>query len=208
MLIVFEGIDGSGKSSVLAAVKQRLADLGVECEATSEFGRPEDWSVDARENLMASRNAQEELHYVMGTRVVHHERILGPLLALNHIVLMDRFLMSTMAYQSSLTISEDFLLQRHIGLELPVPDITFLIDVASETAKQRIAHRQDQSKIDQRPVAFFDEARGRYRRATQKLLSVGWDVQIINGEVPLAIIAENVATRVMAKIKATAGVAA
>lgn len=208
MLIVFEGIDGSGKSSVLAATQERLADQGLHAEATSEFGRAEDWSKEARQKLLSARNTQEELHHVMAARELHHQRILSPLLAAGTAVLMDRYIMSTMAYQSSLTVSEDFLLQRHKALSLPVPDLTILIDLASETAVQRIAHRQDSNRIDLRPLHFFEEAGARFKRAAQRLLCLGWDVQLVNGELPLAIIAEDVAIRVMDKINAASGSAA
>src|SRR5690606_21505732 len=141
MLIVFEGLDGSGKTSLIQLTKERLQQrLDIEVHTTSELGRKEWWSQGARKAVMAARNQQEQLHHIIDARLTHFENVLERLLADDQVVLMDRFLMSTMAYQGCATISPGWLLQRHRVLGLPIPNLTFYIDLPVDTAIQRLAH--------------------------------------------------------------------
>src|SRR5690606_4262901 len=119
MLIVFEGLDGSGKTSLIQLTKERLQQLlDIEVHTTSELGRNGWWSQGARKGVMAARNQQEQLNYIIDARLTHYENVLQQLLADDQVVLMDRYLLSTMAYQGCATISYGWLLGRHLAHEL------------------------------------------------------------------------------------------
>src|SRR5690606_36105926 len=130
MLIVFEGLDGSGKTSLIQLTKERLQQrLDIDVHTTSELGRAEWWSTGARKAVMDARNQQEQLHHIIDARLTHYENVLQKLLADDQVVLMYRYLLSTMAYQGCATISYGWLLARHKALDLPTPALTFYLEL-------------------------------------------------------------------------------
>lgn len=193
MFIVFEGIDGSGKSSVISAVEQLLKTEGHSVQKTSEFGRSDSWSIEAREKLMAARNAQEELHVIMNTRCTHYLNVLAPALREDSIVLMDRYLMSTIAYQGSQTISPSWLIGNHDAQRLPMPDLVIYLDISMETSQQRRQHRPESNKIDQRPPEFFSESLLKYWSSMECLKPHGWRIECLNAELPLSSVIDSAA---------------
>lgn len=193
MLIVFEGLDGSGKTSLIQLTKERLQQrLDIEVHTTSELGRSELCSVGARKAVMAARNQQEQLHYVIDARLTHYENVLQRLLSDDQVVLMDRYLLSTMAYQGCATISYGWLLGRHNALGLPRPALTFYLDLPVDTALQRLEHRPDPSRFDSRPREFFEEAHRRFEEGVVCCMDAGWNVSVLNAELPLAELSNRV----------------
>jgi len=193
MLIVFEGLDGSGKTSLIQLTKERLQQrLDIEVHTTSELGRKEWWSQGARKAVMAARNQQEQLNHIIDARLTHYENVLQQLLADDQVVLMDRYLLSTMAYQGCATISYGWLLGRHYAHELPKPDLTFYLDLPVDTALQRLEHRPDPSRFDSRPRQMFEETHRRFGEAVMCCMDSGWNVSVLNAELPLAELSNRV----------------
>src|SRR5690606_38076620 len=193
MLIVFEGLDGSGKTSLIQLTKERLQQrLDIEVHTTSELGRKEWWSTGARTAVMAARNQQEQLNIIIDARLTHWENVLQQLLADDQVVLMDRYLLSTMAYQSCATISYSWLLGRHNALGLPRPDLTFYLDLPVDTALQRLEHRPDPSRFDSRSRELFEETLRRFEEGVICCMDAGWNISVLNAELPLAELSNRV----------------
>lgn len=185
MLIAFEGIDACGKTTLANAVMDRLQDLGHTVSLTSELGREESWSVTARERLMRARNKQEQYTAVVGARTTHYCLILRALRP-STIVLMDRYLLSTMAYQTGdAGLSANTMLSLHKLSDLPVPDLTIFVDLAPEVAEQRIKARGKADAFDSKGIDYFREVQSRYRSSITLLQCNDWNVAVINGESPL-----------------------
>src|SRR5690606_28355449 len=146
----------------------------------------------ARTAVMAARNQQEQLNIIIDARLTHWESVLQKLLADDQVVLMDRYLLSTMAYQGCATISYGWLLQRHSVLGLPKPDLTFYLDLPVDTAMQRLEHRPDPSRFDARPRELFEETHRRFEEATICCMDAGWNVSVLNAELPLAELSNRV----------------
>jgi len=97
-LIAFEGIDGVGKSTHLRATNDFLTGLSIPNLATQELGGS-DIGKKCRELLMHDIDPTEELLAISLARRWHFRNIVEPAIAEGKIVLIDRFIESTWAYQ-------------------------------------------------------------------------------------------------------------
>lgn len=135
MLIVFEGIDGSGKSTQVKLLAENLRQKGLTAVLTSEpslgpFGR-------RIRSLLKRLTPQEEMGLFTEDRKDHVKSVILPALQAGNIVICDRYYYSSAAYQGARGL--DPLLIIKINREFaPKPDITFFLDLSPETALTRI----------------------------------------------------------------------
>lgn len=145
--ITFEGIDGSGKSTQARALAEALRAGGRDVVLTREPGG----SAGAEEIRALVLNgdpdrwsAETELLLFTAARRDHVERTIRPALDAGRIVVCDRYVDSTRAYQGltrgDLRGKVDALHELMIGLE---PDLTFLIDIDPKLALERAVARPD-----------------------------------------------------------------
>ncbi|QEK39220.1 dTMP kinase [Candidatus Nesciobacter abundans] len=103
LFIVFEGIDGVGKTSHINSLKDFLMNEGLDVIVTSEFSEPE-IGKDLKQIFVQKKLANlEELLLVNALRSWHYRKVIQPALNNGKCVIMDRFIDSTWAYQ----INED-----------------------------------------------------------------------------------------------------
>jgi dTMP kinase len=164
MFIVVEGIDGSGKTTLIEEISKQLAAKGYAPVITSEFGSTLPWSGQLRQQLMEnSGNVREEYATIMLARYSHYQSVLEPHLSAGHIVLMDRYQLSTIGYQGQLndmgdpTVRE--IIDDHQMCGWPVPDLTILLDCDPGTAYMRSNERGKVDAFDSRGLEFFKRAR-------------------------------------------------
>lgn len=208
MLIVFEGIDGAGKTTLAHAVKLALESLGLKAIVTSEFGRADAWSVEGKKQLMAARNQREEYNAVMLTRLAHQGDVLNRTPDTT-IILMDRFLPSTIAYQGCQTIPPSIMISDHASQHLPVPDLTILLELNPAVAHERAKHRGDRDKFDTRNVDHYAETQRRFWTAMDLLKGQGWESISLSGDLPMVRNAEACVAAIMERVrKASEGAAA
>ena len=170
MFVVFEGPEGAGKSTQLRLMSEWLVARGHEVVAVREPGGtvlgdeirrilldPESDIVPAAEALlfMASR-----------AQLVH--RVLRPAIEKRSIVLVDRFFLSTYAYQGAgRGISTDDLVAANkaatAGL---VPDLTVLLDLPTDEGLARVARRGAHDRIERATNAFHFRVAAEFRRFT------------------------------------------
>ena len=139
VLIVFEGIDGSGKTSQVRRLAQRLIDLGYHVVTSKE---PTDGPYGRRIKLIAAEGregvtARQELDLFLKDREEHVREVVGPALDAGRIVILDRYYFSSMAYQGALGIDPD-LIQRENEAFAPVPDIVVLFEISPKESLGRI----------------------------------------------------------------------
>ena len=142
MLITFEGIDGSGKSTQLKLLKDRLCEESVPVSVFREPGGTE-LSEMIRAMLL---NPEIEMHPVTELLLFSAARSqliaqkVLPELQKEHVVLLDRFYDSTIAYQGYGRKSIDTELineMNHIASHNLVPDLTFYMKISLEEAELR-----------------------------------------------------------------------
>ncbi len=142
LLIVFEGIDGTGKSTQLDLLAQYLIDNNYPVITTRE---PTDgqYGIKIRE-LYSKRNSvskEEELELFINDRKEHVKHLIQPALAQNKIVLCDRYFLSTVAYQGAVGFDPQEIFVRNSFA--PDPDLALLFVAKPELSVQRIAKRGD-----------------------------------------------------------------
>ena len=143
-LIVFEGIDGSGKSSQVERLADTLGQAGHTVIATreptnGEFGR----KIRALSTRDAPLSPQEELDLFERDRREHVEEVIGPALERGEVVISDRYFLSTAAYQGARGLDSMEILRAHEAL-FPIPDVVFLIEIPPAAALLRIDARGEE----------------------------------------------------------------
>lgn len=157
--ISFEGIEGSGKSTQSKKLYEYFLNNRVDSILTREPG-----GCDAGEKIreiLLDENIpklcpQSELLLNFTARLEHIEKIIKPALQNNKIVICDRFIDSTFAYQgSALGLGFEVIGQmQNIFMPNFLPDITFLIQVPLNEAFTRISQRQGNNRYEKLGYEF------------------------------------------------------
>ena len=139
-LIVFEGIDGTGKSTQLKLLAEALEQSGTEVVSSREptdgpFGKK------LRASMLEGRlSREEELALFHDDRRDHIEHLILPALEAGKTIILDRYYFSTMAYQGARGFDPQEI--RHQNEEFaPIPDHVILLELPVEDALQRIGVR-------------------------------------------------------------------
>ena len=174
-LISFEGPEGAGKSSILEAILPLLEEKGIPYITTREPG-----GVDIAEKIRqvildpdhTSMDAKTELLLYIASRRQHLvERVL-PALAVGKVVLMDRFIDSSVAYQGygrGLSVEAIEWLNQFAtdGLK---PDLTLYFDLDVEEGLARIArnHEREVNRLDLEGLELHQKVRQGYLALAEK----------------------------------------
>lgn len=160
IIISFEGPDGAGKTTVLEQVLPVLQEKGYDIITTREPGgveiaeRIRDVILDV--NHVAMDNKTELLLYMAARRQHYVEKVL-PALEAGKVVLIDRFIDSSIAYQGAgRGLDKDIITRLNdFATDGRKPDLTLYFDVESEIGLARIAknaerevNRLDLEKLD------------------------------------------------------------
>ncbi len=148
--IVFEGIDGSGKSTQCMKLASYLQKCAIPCHNTFEpytgivgsYVREilEDSTYFSHENtslrnsILAYLFAADRYEHVYSKGGIQH------LLSQNTVVICDRYVYSSLAYQGDSEIKD---LVKTLNKDFPVPDYIFYFDIAIDIALKRITRKKD-----------------------------------------------------------------
>ncbi len=165
-LITVEGIEGCGKSTQCARLAESLRRSGYEVVTAREPGNTATGEA-IRAIVLHSQDpidATTEIFLYMAARAQLVAELVQPALSRGAIVLLDRFLDSTVAYQGGgrgRSIEQIHLLNR-IAIGGRFPDRTFLIDIDVDTALRRIGGRNP-DRIEREPREFHERVRQVFR---------------------------------------------
>ncbi|MEO1023420.1 MAG: dTMP kinase [Bacteroidota bacterium] len=160
MLITFEGIDGSGKSTQIQILKDKLEALSIEVSVFREPGGT-DLSEMVRGMLLNPEieidSVTELLLFSSARSQLVAEKVI-PRLKENQVVILDRFYDSTVAYQGygreSVPI-QDIKEINHIAAHGLIPDITFYIRLSQQESARRTLHLQ-KDRMERAGDSFFN----------------------------------------------------
>jgi len=172
--ITFEGPEGSGKSTQLRLLAERLRKAGQDVLETQEPGGTP-IGIQIRHVLLDAKNRElcptAELLLMFASRAQNVDESILPALSAGRTVLSDRFTDSTLVYQG---------VGRGLGAELVyeldriacrglVPDLTLVIDIDAETGLARALRRSvrtedSETRIEEQDVGFHRRVREAYRQ--------------------------------------------
>ncbi len=177
--LTFEGIDGAGKSSQIAAVVEHLRGRGLTVVQSREPGGTP-LGEKLRELLLhEAMNLETEAMLMFAARREHLAALIEPALAAGQWVVSDRFSDATYAYQvggRGLDAAKFDALEQWVHPRLQ-PDLTFLFDLDPATAAARLAGTgQAPDRFEREQRSFFERVRNAYleraRRAPSRILVI------------------------------------
>ncbi len=163
IFITFEGVEGSGKTTQV----QRLADaLGPNVVRTREPGGTP-ISERIRDLFFASEGItpMTELLLIAAARAQHVDELIHPALKANKIVICDRFIDASVAYQGYRGGIDLELIQQlnHTATSGLMPDLTFVLDLPPEIGIQRQQDSAtDRNRLDNEPLESHRKVREGY----------------------------------------------
>lgn len=164
LFITFEGADGSGKTTQLNNIKSFLEQKGFDVVITREPGAL-DIGQKIRnillhhEGIVADRC---EMFLFLADRAQHVETFIKPAIEQGKIVLCDRHIDSTIAYQGYGRGQDIDLLKKlnDIAVNGLTPDLTLLFDVSTEVAQERVGSEKD--RMESAGIEFHKKVRNGY----------------------------------------------
>lgn len=141
LLVVIEGIDGAGKTTLANSLRAWLVESGRAVTVSKEpTAGP--WGMKLRESAATGRlTPDDELNYLVKDREQHVAELIAPALDRGEIVILDRYYPSTVAYQGAAGIPLNAVLDAH-GFA-PHPDVLLLLDLEPRVGIERIRARGD-----------------------------------------------------------------
>lgn len=205
VFITIEGPEGAGKTSIIQMLKKGLVEAGQTVTTTREPGGIA-IAEQIREVILNKENVlmdgrTEALLYAAARRQHLTEKI-APALKAGHIVLCDRFIDSSLAYQGcarGLGMEEVYKINQ-FAIGTLMPDLTLLFDVRPEIGMQRIqAHAEREvNRLDLEALSFHEKVRTGYLELAEQFPN---RITVINAEAAIEWVYEESLKLIRAKIK-------
>jgi dTMP kinase len=201
--ITFEGADGSGKTTQMTLLADRLRIEGFEVVETQEPGGT-NIGLQIRRILLSTDNHElcptAEMLLYFAARAQNFDQLILPAWDRGAVVLSDRFTDSTLAYQGhGRGLGQNVVMALHdIACHGLQPDLTICIDIDLETALERASarnrDRQARDRMDEETAEFHNRVRQAYLQLAKTFPN---RIRIIDGRGRL----EEVAARVWTAVK-------
>lgn len=164
MFISFEGTEGVGKTTLIRKLFDHFQQQGKDVVLSREPGGTP--LAEQIRSLLLSVNHDEqmsndtELLLMYAARAQHLQNVILPALAEGKIVLCDRFVDSSFAYQcAGRGLSRDKLQLLNENFVVRMPDITFWLDAPIELGMTRARERGALDRFEQEELVFFESVR-------------------------------------------------
>ena len=165
MFITFEGIEGSGKSSLIVKLKKYFKNSQIETFFSKEPGGT-DLGKEIRNVLLnpkSSISSEAELLLLMADRAEHVQKKIQPNLLKNKVIFCDRYIDSTLAYQGSgRNLDKKAIKELFNVFNFPVPDLTILLDVPVQVGLERARKRNELDRFEKEDLNFHENIRKAY----------------------------------------------
>jgi dTMP kinase len=159
MIIALEGIEGAGKTLQARLLSEHLESRGYPCALAKE---PSEF---LKEAIKGQSNPPEVKALLFAAdRLSQFRKVVKPALERGMIVVLDRSVLSSLAYQSAEGVSLEWL--EAINRYTPLPDLVIILDVDPRTGLRRIEGRREESELDKafNDPAFLERVRLAYRQ--------------------------------------------
>lgn len=144
--IVFEGLDGSGTSTQIQALREYFVERNIEVCLTHEPTDEGHIGTILRQALKKEWSPTPEALQLLfsADRAVHLDQVIEPALEAGHQVICDRYILSTLAF-GSLNLPLPWL--ESLGSEFRTPDLTIFFDVPVDMCLERINKRGEAEEM-------------------------------------------------------------
>ena len=190
MFITFEGLDGSGKSTQAELLAEAVRGTGRDVVSTREPG----WTPlgeQVRELLLGGGEISPwaEAALFTAARAELVDRVIAPALDSGAIVICDRYLDSSLAYQGvARGLGVDRVLELNLtAIRGQLPDRTFLIEIDPEDAARRVGQEGD--RIEQEDEVFRRQVANAYRLLAETFPQ---RIEVVDGNRPPVDIAKEI----------------
>ena len=191
IFIVIEGLDGSGKTTQANLLANKLSKTySVLCTAEPSYGKI---GTFIREGCLYEEKrlpTEAEALLFAADRIEHMKNEISPALDEGKLVICDRYVYSSLAYQGSAGLSGDWI--KTINARALEPDFAIFIDVSPERVLGRL-HRQ-------KSVMETLETQQKVREVYMKYVEKG-ELVLIDGDKPKNIVAEALCSKVLGLLK-------
>ncbi|PCJ19318.1 MAG: dTMP kinase [Candidatus Cloacimonadota bacterium] len=193
-LITFEGSEGAGKSTQVKALKKYLVSLGYKVVCTFEPGGGSDLCKKIRSLLLSPDSGdfsdETELFMMLAARAEHVESLVLPSLSRGEIVICDRFIDSSVAYQGYgrgidiKTISQ----MNAFAIKGRYPDLTVVMDIDPVIGLKRAAKTGSLDRIESAALSFHQNVREGFMSLAQEgeryfVVDASLDIQTLESEI-------------------------
>lgn len=192
MLVVFEGMDGTGKSTLLDHVHSRLIDRGIQCTKTR---RP--YAIDVRNLVYTDRISNSKFHILIADALQQIYDLREEIQSTEHVVLCDRWVHSQFVYQTHEKVCDtlnDGIITKDIVSRVAklvgydenfletlfsLPDVVVECVADIETIRSRILSRPDEITPFDRKLIDATEFEGSIRKAYSMIFDSVYIKQLI-----------------------------
>ncbi|MDF2964645.1 MAG: tmk [Rickettsiaceae bacterium] len=189
IFITFEGGEGSGKTTQSKLLKSYFDAQNIPCIWTREIGGTESAEQIRSVILDNELDTRTEMLLAMAARVEHVENLIKPALQQGSIVICDRFVDSTAAYQGS-TLGNDLIFSMHDEIfNSFLPNFTFYMNIDPRKALERALIRGDINKFEEKPLEFHYRVQEAFLTISKRFPE---RIIIIDADRPQTIIAEEI----------------
>jgi dTMP kinase len=191
IFICIEGLDGSGKTTQTNILTERLKKTHkVFCTAEPSNGKI---GTFIREGCLYEDKRlpiEAEALLFAADRIEHNQNEIAPALAEDKIVICDRYIYSSLAYQGSAGLSLDWI--KTINSRALQPDFSIFIDVSPERVIERLQRKKS--------VMETLETQKKVREIYMKFVEKG-EIILINGDKPLGVVADELYSKVKSLLR-------
>ncbi|MDR1906719.1 MAG: dTMP kinase [Puniceicoccales bacterium] len=199
-IISFEGIEGTGKSTQIQALK---AFLGIKSVDSITIREPGNTYIGEQIRYLLQHDpeaynmcAETELLLFEASRAQLVRELILPTIQKNTWVICDRFFDSSTAYQGAARQLPEEIVHRlnRFAIGTCVPDLTILLDIDVDLALERLRQRRVQKdRIERESVEFFNRVREKYLQLTEEEPA---RFLTIDATLPVEAITEKICTHV------------
>ncbi len=191
VFIVIEGLDGSGKTTQANLLAKKLSENHkVLCTAEPSQGKIGSFIRNGCLYEEKRLPTEAEALLFAADRIEHMQNEIAPALAEGKIVICDRYIYSSLAYQGSVGLSLDWI--KTINARALQPDFTLFIDVSPE----RVLERLQRKKSVMETLETQQKVREVYLRFVEK-----GELTLIDGDKPRGEVADALYSAVLGLLK-------
>ena len=189
--IAVEGVDGAGKTTQARKLVKYLRKHGYDAVYTYEPSRSPVGQVIRR--MLKNNHASEDVMTLLfaADRLHHHQQVVVNLLRRVFVVVSDRSVVSSLAYQTAAT--ERRIWVREVNRYALKPDIVVYIDLSPETALRRLGRKRYRYE----KASFLQKVSKEYDR----ILRAGWRNVRVDGDQPVEDVFKDIAVGVERYLK-------